>query len=692
MSDLEGLPRAGSSFFPPDPFESPTSELFNTSSSSKRRRTSETSRVPVWNDEQQTEFGADLCKLFVVCGWSWNTVSNPEFKGFFQKYLPQASLPDRRVLSGEILDAEAAKVITTARRQTKGKLATYSEDGWTNIAKTHVDTSVISVEGTSHLLKTHDMTGRPKTGDELYGLVQEDIKYAQETYDVEVIAVCTDDGPDGKKMRRLIKERTPWIAAFECWGHQAHLITGDYLKIKAPWMAAAKLANEIIKFFNHHQFPLDLLRAQEMLTIGHYLALLLPVLTRWLSQYCSMRRLKKLERQIKVVVIQHEENLRVCLGRKQDQIAVAEKIIETCKDEQFWMNLERIATHLEPLAIASNVLQAPSCRLDMVLLTLGNLYRIFDQELMVLAVFFNPFVRTRPFNPAALPPIMFFHLARRAFKRLLRQDATGDAGFLEAFNSYYDNTGLFSDSTMWIEGSRALYEQNGKPIDLVAIWRRMDNTKALHGQAGFVALAVRILSILPNSAGPERVFSEFGMIHTKRRNRLNPKKVHNTSLVRADRMRAHAAAGLIPKRNIRRCSLADDQEAIAAMEDEEPVAPVPLGEQAIDSTTGDFTTMAAVLVNLATQESDDESDDAEPPPRPSASATVTNPSSSIPAYKKITLENLFTYPAAGSPSPELDFCWRGGRAGVDAEEAEMLEAQTGQAAGTLDNPSSTSQS
>jgi hypothetical protein len=37
-----------------------------------------------------------------------------------------------------------------------------------------------------------------------------------------------------------------------------------------------------------------------------------------------------------------------------------------------------IANHLEPSAIAFNILQAPYCRLDMVLLTLGNLYRIFQ--------------------------------------------------------------------------------------------------------------------------------------------------------------------------------------------------------------------------------------------------------------------------------------------------------------------------
>jgi hypothetical protein len=185
------------------------------------------------------------------------------------------------------------------------------------------------------------MTGRPKTGDELFEVVKGDIKYAEETYGVEIIAICTDDGPDGKKMRRLTREQTPWIAAFECWGHQAHLITGNYLSVKASWMDAAKLAIEVIKFFNHHQTPLDLLRAQQKMTMGRFLALILPVLTRWLSQYCSVRRLKRLERQILVVILQHEEQLRKCLGNKQEQKAIAEKVINTCKDPQFWENLGR---------------------------------------------------------------------------------------------------------------------------------------------------------------------------------------------------------------------------------------------------------------------------------------------------------------------------------------------------------------
>jgi hypothetical protein len=82
-----------------------------------------------WNAANQAEFGEDLCKLFVTCGWSWNDASNPEFKLFFDKYLPFANIPDRRVLSGPILTGEANKVIVATRQKIEGKMATYVEHG-----------------------------------------------------------------------------------------------------------------------------------------------------------------------------------------------------------------------------------------------------------------------------------------------------------------------------------------------------------------------------------------------------------------------------------------------------------------------------------------------------------------------------------------------------------------------------------
>ncbi|KAK7041246.1 hypothetical protein R3P38DRAFT_2480247, partial [Favolaschia claudopus] len=99
-----------------------------------------------WSAESQEDFGQDLYRLFVACGWSCNAVENPQFRLFLQKYLPSATLPSRRTLSGRILDKESDKVIQRTRLEMEGKLATYTEDGWANVAKTHLNTSLLSVE------------------------------------------------------------------------------------------------------------------------------------------------------------------------------------------------------------------------------------------------------------------------------------------------------------------------------------------------------------------------------------------------------------------------------------------------------------------------------------------------------------------------------------------------------------------
>ncbi|KAJ7640524.1 hypothetical protein B0H17DRAFT_1149012 [Mycena rosella] len=48
----------------------------------------------------QDEFAEDLCKLFVACNVAWNSAANPQLLLFFTKYVPEAKIPDRRVLSG----------------------------------------------------------------------------------------------------------------------------------------------------------------------------------------------------------------------------------------------------------------------------------------------------------------------------------------------------------------------------------------------------------------------------------------------------------------------------------------------------------------------------------------------------------------------------------------------------------------
>jgi hypothetical protein len=141
-----------------------------------------------------------------------------------------------------------------------------------------------------------------------------------------------------------------------------------------------------------------------------------------------------------------------------------------------------------------------------------------------------------------------------------------------------------------------------------------------------------------------------------------------------DRQKVHIAAGLVSERKSRRFSLADDEAA--------------------DPTN--FDAMAAALIDLTQEDGDNEEDDSDQdlptapsilPSQPTASQTVNNAASRVPAYKKIKLVDLFNYPTADAPAAAFEFFWQGGRDGLDAEEEALASddagtAESSDAAGT----------
>ncbi|KAJ7729989.1 hypothetical protein B0H16DRAFT_1330093 [Mycena metata] len=85
----------------------------------------------MWNPPKQQEFAEDLCKLFVACNVAWNSANNPELLLFFSKYVPEAKIPDRRVLSGRVLDTLVLQIEKEMKSQVAGKLGMGQCDGWT---------------------------------------------------------------------------------------------------------------------------------------------------------------------------------------------------------------------------------------------------------------------------------------------------------------------------------------------------------------------------------------------------------------------------------------------------------------------------------------------------------------------------------------------------------------------------------
>lgn len=113
-----------------------------------------------WNPLLQQEFGEDFCKFLIATRSAWNTANNPQVRLFVDKWIPGAIVPDRRTLSGPILDREAGKVEEKLKLKLKGRKATLQTDGWKNKAKQAIVATMVSVDfevsvnSGSHVLST----------------------------------------------------------------------------------------------------------------------------------------------------------------------------------------------------------------------------------------------------------------------------------------------------------------------------------------------------------------------------------------------------------------------------------------------------------------------------------------------------------------------------------------------------------
>jgi hypothetical protein len=77
-------------------------------------------------------------------------------------------------------------------------------------------------------------------------------------------------------------------------------------------------------------------------------------------------------------------------------------------------------------------------------------------------------------------------------------------------------------------------------VNLKDLWRE-HRASPEPGVAALTDFALRLFSAVPNSAAVERLFSLFGILHTKHKNRLDAQKVRKSAIVRADTAKTYGA-------------------------------------------------------------------------------------------------------------------------------------------------------
>jgi hypothetical protein len=582
-----------------------------------------------------------------------------------------------------------------------------------------------------------------------------------------IIGWCTDDGGDARKMRRLLLSLMPWLIVILCWAHQINLVVGDVLGLRTlPFIDCVPPALEVVKWFNNHSRALGVLAVeQRSISNKRPLALLLPVITRWTLHYCSLRRLLEVQGPMKACYNKYKAILLGCAGPTADAKRKAVEIQNIVENPSFWEKVQRYVsivflysslTHqlnlhfrvkdiLEPFAIAANITQGPTTRLYHVILALGNLYRIFsdpklddalrdgvhaslekrwakaDQDVFIACVVMNPYIRDRCFTRAIpeLTCVGLYVIVKRVSERILRKPM-GNA-FYEAFMDYLQESNEFSSAWMQLNTLSELAKANvsGIPVmllqhcltssqkqevDLIKAWQGVSTTGSARNE--IVEFAIRILSVVANSAGCERTFSDFGIIHSKRRSKLELENVRKTSTVRSEIKRAHLAAGHCPRPRKRQFAAVEDDTtsptpstapSTSTTAPEPSAIPSPSTDAADIDAAGidivDFEEVAQDLIRNA-RESDipdvleDDSHELPPAssicsslPSTSLSQTPAAPSngqtagarSSASKKTSIPLRILFKYPGSSDPWDGLDHYWKGGIRNLDDEMVQLEE-------------------
>lgn len=149
-----------------------------------------------------------------------------------------------------------------------------------------------------------------------------------------------------------------------------------------------------------------------------------------------------------------------------------------------------MAVHLKPLAIAANIAQGATARLDHVLLTLGNLYRIFldegvdpsvwicihtslekrwkgaDQAPFLAAVFLNPYIKHHLFNDChgQLTFASLHACLRRLLTRVFPNIELDDINFYEACDDYYNRVNEYDRERMNLDTIEKIYKKEVSTI------------------------------------------------------------------------------------------------------------------------------------------------------------------------------------------------------------------------------------
>lgn len=426
----------------------------------------------------------------------FSAVTHPEFIKLVQMLRPGYCPPSRYEVAGSLLDKVQQSLQDECKERLEGKTVSMCLDGWSNIHNEPVVcVSVTTSDGDSYLTETVDTSGHSHTAEYMKQVASSAIKHCEEQFKCNIGSIVTDNAANMRKMREELKKDHKDIIAHGCSAHLMNLLAHD-IEIKG----VKEHVTQIVKYFRNTHLPAAWYKAEG----GK--RLVLPQDVRWNTLAdCLQCYLDNWSIILKVC----EEN------RDSIDTNVASKVqnIGIKRQAEDYLRL------LKPISIALDIVQSDSCFLSDAVSVWKKLEKDFEEGGVSLSIMKKFHERCKQ----ALTPAHYLAyildprtagkgLSTKETDSVMEYVSVSSPDMIPIIMNYRARADPFKD---YLFSSSVL-----ESVSPFAWWKSLSDRVSDH----VLNMIYAILGATASSAGVERIFSTFGFVHSKVRNRLGTEK------------------------------------------------------------------------------------------------------------------------------------------------------------------------
>lgn len=443
----------------------------------------------------------EIARYIYATNSAFHHVQHPQFKNMISALRPGYTAPNEVEIGGTLLDTIYDQEKAKCSEYLNGQIVNFSIDGWSNVHNEPILCAVVTTKkGENYLVDTIDTSGCPHKTDNLVEIVKSSLMKCENEFKCIVRSLVTDNAPNVKSMcMKLQSDPDLNLIAYGCSAHLLNLLAED---LNIPDIKEHILF--VVKYFRNNHF------ANAKYREAGGCKLIMPHQVRWNTMAdCLSAYLKNWSSLVSIC----EEN------RNEIDGIVYNKVTNF----GIKRNAEDLLKRLKPIAIALDKMQQKDCSISTAVHIWKVLEKDFTEEKLDKTCMKNFFTR---YNQALGPPHFLAYLLDPRFAGINLSAAEKTECLLFAKEKYSEN--VMPIVMKFIAKSEPfhdfLFDSNIiskiHPID----WWKSQITGNDTFSKNILQMIEQLFSAQASSASVERVFSTFGLVHSKLRNRLGIQK------------------------------------------------------------------------------------------------------------------------------------------------------------------------